>query len=74
MIFTGVWAIVKGFIDEKTRKKITIHGSKFHKEILDLVDPAVLPDFLGGTCTCANVGGCLKTSYAPGPWNDYEII
>ena len=29
MIFTGVWAVVKGFIDEKTRKKITIHGSKY---------------------------------------------
>jgi hypothetical protein len=29
MLFTGVWAVVKGFIDEKTRKKITIAGGKF---------------------------------------------
>ena len=74
MIFTGVWAVVKGFIDEKTRKKITIHGSKYQKELLELVEPHLLPEFLGGTCTCAELGGCLKTSYSPGPWNDYEII
>jgi CRAL/TRIO domain len=73
MIFTGVWAIVKGFLDEKTRKKITIHGSKYKDAILEHVDPQNLPEFLGGTCTCANIGGCLKTSYSPGPWNDYEI-
>jgi hypothetical protein len=29
MLFTGVWAVVKGFIDEKTRKKIFIKGGKF---------------------------------------------
>ena len=29
MLFTGVWAVVKGFIDEKTRKKITIAGGKY---------------------------------------------
>lgn len=74
MIFTGVWAIVKGFIDEKTRRKITIHGSKYQKDLLEIVDADKLPDFLGGTCTCAEVGGCLKTSYQPGPWNDFELV
>jgi len=29
MLFTGVWAMVKGFIDEKTRKKIKICGGKY---------------------------------------------
>lgn len=29
MLFTGVWAVVKGFIDEKTRKKIHIKGGTF---------------------------------------------
>ncbi len=29
MLFTGVWSVVKGFLDEKTRKKITIKGSGF---------------------------------------------
>lgn len=74
MIFTGVWAIVKGFLDEKTRRKITIHGSKYQKELFELVDPQFVPEFLGGTCTCAELGGCLKTSTAPGPWSDYEVV
>jgi len=50
MFFTGVWAVVKGFIDEKTRKKIHILGSKYHKELNELVAPENLPSFLGGTC------------------------
>ncbi len=28
-LFSGVWAIVKGFLDEKTRNKIKILRSKF---------------------------------------------
>jgi hypothetical protein len=28
-LFTGVWAIVKGFLDERTRNKINIKGGKF---------------------------------------------
>jgi hypothetical protein len=52
MLFTGVWAVVKGFLDEKTRKKIKIVGSKYEKDLLELVEPENLPDFLGGTCKC----------------------
>jgi hypothetical protein len=73
MLFTGVWAVVKGFIDEKTRKKITIMGSKYHKEILELVESENLPDFLGGSCKCAEFGGCVKGGQ-PGPWTDYEVV
>jgi len=29
LLFTGVWAIVKGFLDERTRNKIQIKGGKF---------------------------------------------
>ena len=33
MLFTGVWAVVKGFLDEKTRAKIKILGGGYHKEL-----------------------------------------
>jgi len=29
MLFSGIWAVVKGFLDEKTRGKIKIIGSGY---------------------------------------------
>ena len=37
-VFTGIWAVVKGFLDEKTRKKIQIVGGSYKKELLKYVD------------------------------------
>lgn len=65
-LFTGIWAIVKMWIDDKTKEKIHILGSGYKKELLKHVDPANLPDFLdGGLCKCK--GGCLGNNV--GPWN-----
>jgi hypothetical protein len=69
MLFSGVWVIIKGFLDEKTRKKITIKGSSYQKDLLELVDENNLPDFLGGKCKSF---GAHKDGV--GPWNDYDIV
>ncbi len=37
-LFAGVWTIVKGFIDERTRNKIKIIGSGFEKTLLEFID------------------------------------
>ena len=58
MIFMAAWAIIKGFLDEKTRSKIKILGSSYMDTILEYVDIDNLPKFLGGNCECE--GGCLN--------------
>ena len=66
MLFTGVWAMVKSFLDEKTRNKIKIFGGSYKKELLELVDSENLPEFLGGICKCEGLGGCNNSDC--GPW------
>jgi hypothetical protein len=39
MLFSGVWAVIKGFLDEKTRKKIQIKGGSYQRDLLELVEP-----------------------------------
>ncbi len=52
-LFKGVWSTISKFIDEKTRNKISILGSNYTKELLELADPESIPDiFSGGTCHC----------------------
>ena len=69
MLFSGIWAVVKGFLDEKTRGKIKIVGSNFLPTLEQFVDRENIPGFLGGGCECPN--GCINSNI--GPWNDYEI-
>ena len=67
MLFTGVWAIVKMWLDDKTREKIHILGSSYKKELLKYIEPQNLPDWIdGGTCKCPG-GDCLSLNI--GPWN-----
>jgi hypothetical protein len=64
--FSAVWTLVKGFIDEKTRKKIQVEKNTY--KLLDVVDFENLPTFLGGGCSCDHInGGCLFADI--GPWN-----
>jgi len=73
MVFSALYAIIKGFLDERTRSKIRIVGSNYQQVLLEAIDAENLPEFLGGTCTCSHVeGGCINSD--TGPWQDYVLI
>lgn len=70
--FSIIWSTVKGFLDPKTSSKIHVLKNKDRSHLLEIIDPSELPDFLGGNCSCANEGGCMR--FNKGPWNDPEIM
>lgn len=70
--FRLLWNTVKSFLDPKTTSKIHVLGSKFHSKLLEVIDASELPEFLGGTCTCGDQGGCLLSD--KGPWKNPEIL
>ena len=46
-VFTGVYALVKGWVDEKTRKKISVVGNPA-KVLSEFCDMNQIPKSLGG--------------------------
>ncbi|XP_027902801.1 phosphatidylinositol/phosphatidylcholine transfer protein SFH3-like isoform X2 [Vigna unguiculata] len=70
--FRLLWNTVKSFLDPKTTAKIHVLGNKYQSKLLEIIDASELPEFLGGTCTCADKGGCMLSD--KGPWNDPDII
>ncbi|KAL2231631.1 phosphatidylinositol/phosphatidylcholine transfer protein SFH12-like [Sesamum indicum] len=70
--FRLLWNTVKSFLDPKTTAKIHVLGNKYQSKLLEVIDASELPEFLGGTCTCADKGGCMLSD--KGPWNDPEIM
>lgn len=70
--FKFLWNTAKGFLDPRTTAKIHVLGNKFQKQLFEVVEPSQLPVFLGGTCSCPNEGGCLRSG--KGPWNDPELM
>ncbi|OIS98202.1 PREDICTED: phosphatidylinositol/phosphatidylcholine transfer protein SFH8-like [Nicotiana attenuata] len=70
--FRLLWNTVKSFLDPKTTSKIHVLGNKYQNKLLEIVDASELPEFLGGTCTCADQGGCLRSD--KGPWQNPEIL
>jgi len=68
--FSGVFAVIKKFLDPVTVAKIHVLGSNYQKELLAQVPAENLPSEFGGTCRCA--GGCaLKDD---GPWQEKEWL
>ncbi|CAH2067397.1 unnamed protein product [Thlaspi arvense] len=70
--FKLLWGTVKSFLDPKTVTKIHVVGYKYQNKLLEIIDASQLPDFLGGTCTCADEGGCMRSD--KGPWKNPEIL
>ncbi|XP_058766772.1 phosphatidylinositol/phosphatidylcholine transfer protein SFH12-like [Vicia villosa] len=69
--FRMLWNTVKSFLDPKTTAKIHVLGNKYQSKLLEMIDASELPEFLGGTCTCADQGGCMRSD--KGPWKDEEV-
>ncbi|KAI5413408.1 Phosphatidylinositol/phosphatidylcholine transfer protein sfh6, variant 4, partial [Lathyrus oleraceus] len=70
--FRLLWSTVKSFLDPKTTSKIHFLGNKYQSKLLEVIDASELPKFLGGTCSCADEGGCLRSD--KGPWKNPEIL
>ncbi|KAI5656095.1 hypothetical protein M9H77_24888 [Catharanthus roseus] len=70
--FRVLWKTIKPFLDSKTASKIHVLGTDYRRKLLEVIDESELPDFLGGSCTCANEGGCLRSD--KGPWKDPIIL
>ncbi|CAL9192079.1 unnamed protein product [Musa hybrid cultivar] len=70
--FRLLWNTVKTFLDPKTTSKIHVLGTKYQRQLLEFIDSSELPEFLGGSCTCTEFGGCLGSDR--GPWKDPKIL
>jgi hypothetical protein len=70
--FKLLWNTVKTFIDPKTSSKINVLGNKFQNKLFEIIDASELPVFLGGSCTCIDQGGCMRSD--KGPWQDPNIL
>ncbi|KAJ1290137.1 hypothetical protein BS78_02G219900 [Paspalum vaginatum] len=70
--FKLIWNSVKGFLDPKTSSKIHVLGSNYQSRLIEVIDSSELPEFLGGSCTCSDKGGCLGSN--KGPWNDPAFL
>lgn len=66
--FTVIWNVVKAWLSKETVGKVDILGSDYKDVLLDLIDAENLPTSLGGTCTCAEAGGCHLSG--AGPWKE----
>lgn len=70
--FKILWNTVKRFLDPRTASKIHVLDRNYQSKLLQIIDASQLPDFLGGSCTCDGLGGCLYSDR--GPWKDLGII
>ena len=65
--FSTCWSVIKGWLDERTRSKISIISGDPLPTIRKYVDNDQIPNFLGGTCTKT-----LEEDH--GPWDQFEVV
>ncbi|KIK59931.1 hypothetical protein GYMLUDRAFT_244702 [Collybiopsis luxurians FD-317 M1] len=65
-LFSGVWTVIKPWLDEVTVAKIVILGKDYKGTLLAQIPKENLPKELGGGCTCGK--GCSLSD--EGPWNE----
>eukprot|EP00258_Populus_trichocarpa_P001600 XP_002300755.3 phosphatidylinositol/phosphatidylcholine transfer protein SFH8 isoform X1 [Populus trichocarpa] len=70
--FKLLWKTVKSFLDPNTASKIYVLGNKYQSKLLEIIGSSELPEFLGGSCTCTDQGGCMRSD--KGPWKDPNIL
>jgi hypothetical protein len=68
--FSGVFSVVKKFLDPVTSAKIHVLGSGYKSELLAQVPAENLPKVFGGSCDCP--GGCALSD--AGPWQDPQWV
>lgn len=61
--FSGVFAVIKRFLDPVTVNKIHVLGSNYKSELLGQVPKENLPKEFGGECACK--GGCQLSDEGP---------
>ena len=66
-LFSGIWSLCKGWLDENTQKRVQLHGSNYKEKLLEVIDEDQLISFLGGTRD-------VELDDDWGPWNDYEVV
>ncbi|KIK50076.1 hypothetical protein GYMLUDRAFT_183206 [Collybiopsis luxurians FD-317 M1] len=64
-LFSGVWTVIKPWLDKVTVTKIAILGKDYKDTLLAQIPKENLPKELGGGCTCGK--GCSLSD--EGPWN-----
>jgi hypothetical protein len=64
--FSGVFSVVKKFLDPVTSAKIHVLGSGYQKELMAQIPAENLPKAFGGKCECEK--GCQLSD--AGPWWD----
>ncbi|KAK4552759.1 cytosolic factor, phosphatidylinositol/phosphatidylcholine transfer protein [Recurvomyces mirabilis] len=64
--FSGIFSVIKRFLDPVTVAKIHVLGSGYKSELLGQVPKENLPSEFGGNCKCQ--GGCQLSD--EGPWRD----